>query len=105
MNRTHLIAAALLVLAGCTGIPQVTEGEKLLAEGKTEEGLAVLERAARDNPTSAEARGAYQTAKQAVLETLLGQADKGKALFFIGTKIVRRERYRSGSNIANSAAD
>jgi len=79
MNRTHLIAIALLALAACTGIPQVTEGEKLLAEGKTEEGLAVLEQAARDNPTSAEARGAYQTAKQAVLETLLAQAEAERA--------------------------
>jgi len=79
MNRTHLIAVALLVLAGCTGIPQVTEGQRLLSEGKTEEGLAILERAALDNPTSAEARGAYQTAKQAILDSLLAQAEAERA--------------------------
>jgi general secretion pathway protein D len=75
MNRSHLVVAALLAIAGCTGIPQVTEGQRLLSEGKTEEGLAMLQRAAHDNPTSAEARSIYQTAREAVLSGLLAQAD------------------------------
>ncbi len=80
MNRNQLIAAALLVmLAGCTGMPQVTEGRRQVSEGNLEQGLATLERAARDNPTSAEARGAYQTTKQASLDSLLAQAEAARA--------------------------
>jgi general secretion pathway protein D len=78
MNRTHLVAAALLACVGCTGIPQVTEGQRLITEGKTEEGLAMLERAAHENPTSAEARSVFQTSREAVLSGLLAQADAAR---------------------------
>lgn len=79
MNRKNLIVAALVALAGCTGIPQVQEGRELIAAGNTEEGLATLERAARENPTSAEARGAYQAAREAALGALLAQAEAARA--------------------------
>lgn len=79
MKRNHVVVAALFALAGCNGIPQVQEGRDLIAAGKTEEGLATLERTARENPKSAEARGAYQTAKEATLGALLAQAEAARA--------------------------
>ena len=81
MKRSFLLVALAggVWLAGCAGIPQVTEGRRLVAEGNVEEGLATLQKAARDNPTSAEARATYQTTKQVVLDSLLAEADAARA--------------------------
>jgi general secretion pathway protein D len=79
MNFKHLIVTALVALAGCTGIREVQEGRDLIAAGNIEEGLATLERAAHENRTSAEARGAYQTAREATLGALLVRAEAARS--------------------------
>jgi len=79
MKRTlFLMLVAASWLAGCVGNPQVAEGEKLVAEGNVQQGLKMLEKAARENPTDANVRGAYQTTRQTVLGGLLVEADSAR---------------------------
>jgi len=68
----YLLVAAL---AGCASIPEVNEGKRLVAEGRIEEGLALLEQTARANPKSAEARNAYVTQREAVVGATVREGD------------------------------
>ena len=79
MRKMILVAlAGACWLAGCAGNPQVAEGQRLVSEGNVDEGLAVLARAAHDNPTDAQAGAVYLTTKQVVMDGLLAQADAAR---------------------------
>jgi general secretion pathway protein D len=67
-----------MLLAACNTIPAVEDGRKLIAEGRTEEGLAKLEQAARDNPNSAQALSNYIGAREAYVIELVRQADAAR---------------------------
>ena len=75
-NRFALALCALL--AACNTIPAVDDGKKLIAEGRTEEGLAKLEQAARDNPNNAQALGTYLNARESFVIELVRQADAAR---------------------------
>src|SRR5215470_12572165 len=67
-----LVVAAL---AGCTSIPEVTDGKRLIAEGHIDEGLAKLEQAARAHPNNAEAHNAYVTQRDGLITAYVREGD------------------------------
>ena len=72
-----LLAIMLIVvlLHGCTGNPSFQEGQHLLAEGKSEAGLAALEKAIRENPQTLEYRTYFQHQREIYINLLQGKAD------------------------------
>jgi general secretion pathway protein D len=74
------LALLLLIsfLAGCAGERAFREGKSLLAEGRTEEGLAQLETAVRENPSSVEFRTQLYRQRQLHIQKLLTQGDNAR---------------------------
>ncbi len=70
------MAALAFLLAGCAGTNAYREGQALLAEGKTEQGLSKLEEAVRLEPRSAEYRIALSSQRASNISRLisLGEA-------------------------------
>jgi general secretion pathway protein D len=64
-----------LVLCGCAGMESFREGNRLLAEGKTGEGLSKLEEAVRLEPNNAEYRIALTSRRAAVITRGLALGD------------------------------
>jgi general secretion pathway protein D len=65
----------LIALSGCAGTKEFKEGNALLAEGKTELGLAKLEEAVRLDPKNAEFRIALATRRASVINRLIGDGE------------------------------
>jgi general secretion pathway protein D len=74
--RFALLLAALA--AACTTIPEVEDGKRLIGEGRTDEGLAKLEQAAREHPTSAQARSAFALAREQLVSAAVRQAEAAR---------------------------
>lgn len=74
-NKTFRIAILALTLAGCASDQAFREGERLLAQGQTEEGLRQLEQAIREEPSNVQYRTTYIQAREAQLVRLFAQAD------------------------------
>lgn len=76
MNRslTQLTLLALL-LAGCATDQSFREGERLIQEGRTEEGLKQLEQAVREQPGNVQFRTAYIRTREAHIARLLQEGD------------------------------
>ena len=94
-SRRAAIFLALAVLAGCTTLPAVNEGKRLFAEGRVDEGLATLERAARENPGNAAARSNFVTMRESIVSERVRQADSRSEL---------RRSQRSGPAVSASVA-
>ncbi len=75
MNKALPIAILAITLAGCASDRAFREGERLLAEGRTESGLRQLEQAMRESPNKAQYRTAYFQARDAYLTRLIVEAD------------------------------
>jgi general secretion pathway protein D len=75
---TWLPLALCALLAACNTIPAVDEAQKLIAQGRTEEGIAKLEQAARDNPNNAQAFSTYMAARDAYVIELVRQGDAAR---------------------------
>lgn len=71
-----LLVAALLTLYGCAGQMAHREGMQLLADGRLEEGLAALERAATEAPDNSEFRMRLITARETAGSRLIGEAQR-----------------------------
>ncbi len=67
MKRPLFLMPLVLILAACASDPAFREGEKLLAEGRDEAGLAALEQAVAKNPGQAQYRTALLRAREALL--------------------------------------
>ncbi len=91
MNKALLTVTIALALAGCASDAAYREGERLLAEGQTEAGLAQLEQAVRDEPKNVQFRTAYIQAREAQLVRLFAEAD---AAMQAGRDDVAEARYR-----------
>ena len=77
LATTVLLAATLL--AGCvTTDPLYLEGKRLLASGQPEEGLAMLEKAAQDNPRQGQIRMDYLRQRDLVTARLVQQGDTAR---------------------------
>jgi len=69
------LAGAMLLL-GCASQPAyLTQASKLIAEGRGEEALAVLEKVSQDNPGDYAARSEYFRQRALLVAQWLGQAD------------------------------
>ena len=69
------LAGAMLLL-GCASQPAyLTQASKLIAEGRGEEALAVLEKVSQDNPADYAARSEYFRQRALLVAQWLGQAD------------------------------
>lgn len=62
-------------LVGCAGMQAYREGNTLLAEGKTEQGLAKLEEAVKLEPKNAEYRIALATRRAAIVNRLIAAGE------------------------------
>jgi general secretion pathway protein D len=75
MKKALTIAVLILAVTGCASDSAFREGERLLAQGQTEEGLHQLEQVVKDEPNNVQYRTAYIQAREAYLTRLLTQAD------------------------------
>ena len=75
MRRISLVLL-VAVLAACNTIPEVTDGKRLMAEGRIDEGLALLEQTARAHPGSVEARNAYITQRDRIVNVYVREGDQ-----------------------------
>lgn len=97
MNRRRWSGAAFAVaLAGCNTIPAVDEGKRLIGAGRAEEGLAILEQAAVDNPRSAQAFSTYMAARETFTLELVRQADAAR---LFGDLATAEQLYRRALNV------
>ena len=80
IETLDLAALLLLIfsLAGCAGERAFREGKSLLAEGRTEEGLAQLETAVKENPGNIEFRTQLERQRQLYIQNLLTQGDNAR---------------------------
>lgn len=75
MNKAFFTAILALTLAGCASDRAYREGERLLAQGRTEAGLRQLEQAVRDAPGNVQYRTAYVRVRDEHLARLFAEAD------------------------------
>jgi general secretion pathway protein D len=78
MRRGHRAAAAALLvaaLAACASSPS-SDGARLIAQGRFDEGLALMERDAKDHPRDIELYTSYLVQRNAVATALLREADQ-----------------------------
>jgi general secretion pathway protein D len=73
---TLLLAATL---AACAGNRYVEDGKQLIAKGQAEEGVKLLEQAARENPSSAEIRAQYFRERELAINALTETAERARA--------------------------
>jgi general secretion pathway protein D len=72
---TLIVAAAL---TGCAGMQAYREGNTLLAEGKTERGLAKLEEAVKLDPKNVEYRIALASRRGSIINSLIAVAEAAR---------------------------
>ncbi|MEW6679347.1 MAG: tetratricopeptide repeat protein [Pseudomonadota bacterium] len=75
MKTALTLTAALFLLTACASDRAYREGERLMAEGRTEEGLARLEEALREKPDNAQIRSAYLRSREARQRQHMDQAE------------------------------
>lgn len=76
MNRSLTFMTLLaLLLAGCATDQTFREGERLIQEGRTEEGLRQLEQAVKDQPGNVQFRTAYLRTREAHIARVLMEGD------------------------------
>lgn len=76
--RLCIVFVALGILHGCAGTQAFREGNVLLAEGKTEAGLAKLQEAVQYEPKNAEYRIALATRRTSITNKLIGFFDSAR---------------------------
>src|SRR6185436_13963885 len=65
------------MLTGCASDPSI-EADQMIAEGRVEEGLALLKHASEENPGSREHRSQYFRQRDLAAAQWLGQADSAR---------------------------
>lgn len=71
-----ILVAMLLALSGCAGQMAHREGMQLLADGRLDQGIAALERAAAEAPDNSEFRMHVITARETAGRRLIGEAQR-----------------------------
>lgn len=75
MKIALTLITSLVLLSACAGDRAFREGERLLAEGRTQEGLARLEQALAEQPDNVQIRAAYLRSRETRLQQQLALAD------------------------------
>ncbi|KQW89306.1 general secretion pathway protein GspD [Massilia sp. Root418] len=78
VNRLHILGLSVL-LAACAGTRTYSEGTALLDAGHTEQGLAKLEQALREDPHNAQYRITLLNRKAGLVHSLIARADAQRA--------------------------
>jgi general secretion pathway protein D len=76
MKESILISALVLMLSGCAGDWTFRKGERLLAEGKTDEGLKHLEQAVMDDPTNVQYRTTLIQVREKHINNWIAKGDE-----------------------------
>ena len=97
--RSVLLLLALVSACG-TVPPEMDEGKRLIAEGRYDEGLAKLEKAARQYPQNAEVRNSYIMQREAIVGAFVRDAD---ALRQMGDLDMAEGGYRRALNLDPSS--
>ncbi|MEW5769459.1 MAG: secretin N-terminal domain-containing protein [Pseudomonadota bacterium] len=79
MKTALTVLTSLMLLAGCASDQAYREGERLLAEGRAQEGLQQLEQAMREQPGNAQVRAAYLRARETQLRKSMREAEEALA--------------------------
>ncbi len=79
MKSAFAILLAALLLGGCASNQAYKEGQRLLAEGHTDEGLQQLQLAVKQKPDDLEIRATYVRLKDAEIQRLLATGDAALA--------------------------
>jgi general secretion pathway protein D len=92
MTRALLCALALALLASCASPDgRAPEARQLIAEGRIEEGLAILKKDADGNPADTRARIEYTRERDRIVSQLLTDADNAR---IAGFALVAEATYR-----------
>ena len=73
-----LSTLVFILLSGCAGTQAFKDGNALLAEGKTEQGLAKLEEAVKLDPKNAEYRIALATRRSSIINRLIANGESAR---------------------------
>ncbi len=76
MKTRYILLSAALLLAGCATDQALRDGERMVAEGHTEEGIKVLAEAVQAHPNKVEYRAALIRAREQYIGRLLREADE-----------------------------
>ena len=82
-SRVSLATIALALLAGCASTPEQIrseEGVRLIAEGRFEEGLALMEQYVKAHPRDREIYAEYQVRRNSTIHLLMRDADRMRSL-------------------------
>lgn len=81
-SRISLAAIALALLAGCASPEQARSDEaaRLIAEGRIEEGLAVMDQNVKAHPRDREIYAEYQVQRNGIIHLLMREADRLRSL-------------------------
>jgi general secretion pathway protein D len=80
MNHAISLLLLLGLVAGCATMsdPSYLEGKRLVAAGQFEEGLALLDKAAQDNPRERDLRMEYLRSRETAVSRLIQQGDSSR---------------------------
>jgi general secretion pathway protein D len=78
VTRALLAALTVIALAACAGDSRTPQGRQAIAEGRIEEGLALLKKHAEENPADAGARAEYIRERERVVGQILSDADNAR---------------------------
>jgi general secretion pathway protein D len=88
--------AALVGLTGCAGYQAFNEGQSRLADGQTEQGLAMLNKAMELEPRNSEYRRTFFTQRESLLNGLLREAELALES---GNFALARQAYENGQRV------
>jgi general secretion pathway protein D len=91
VKRALAVLLAFALLAGCATEERATEARKAIAEGRIEEGLALLKKESEARPSDKQARTDYIRERDRVVGQLLADADNAR---IAGLAIVAETTYR-----------
>ena len=94
--RALLLACALALLGGCASESRLPEARQAISEGRIEEGLALLKKAADAEPADQRARLDYVRERDRILGQMLADADNAR---IAGLAIVAEASYRRALGI------
>ena len=80
MTRFVRLLVLCLLVSGCVSDSPVREGQLLIDQGRIDEGIAQLEKTAKEHPDNEQFRLAYVRARDLYVDQLLYEGEKARAL-------------------------